>query len=232
MNLKDRLSAVVDILKESNKRIEDSREAEETGFLAFKPEKLAEAVLVLSETVPGRAKVLDFGCGNGQFALLAAAAGFPSYGIEIHGRLVEEARYLHKLCVDRKLINEKVPCIFVVGDMIYPEYREEYRKFKEAHNENDSSMPISEETDDPYQMLGASARTADIIYTWSWPTQSRFLYNYLQRIAKKDAIFILPSYERYTQGEHMNAMLKERNRLILKPIAHVQDIFIGIRVEN
>lgn len=232
MDLNTRLARIVELLKESHERIEASREAEGTGFLAFSPERLAEAVLVLSATHPPPMKVLDFGCGNGQFALLAAAAGYDSYGIEIDERLIDEAEQLHQICVERNLIDSGAVCRFAAGDMIYPEYRDEYRRFKAAHGENDSSMPISDDMADPYAQLGASPRTADIIYAWSWPTQSRFLYNFLERVAKRDAIFVLPSYDRYTQGEHMNAMLKEPNRLLLIPVAGARDIFIGVRAEN
>jgi SAM-dependent methyltransferase len=229
-----RLAAIVELLKESNKRIEDSREAEGTGFLSFDPERIAQTVLELSAISRPPRSVLDLGCGNGQFALLAAAAGYPSYGIEIEPRLIDEARHLHEICVERNLIDKNIPCRFVAGDMIPFEYREQYRKFRTEHNENEASMPISEDTSDPYKELGTSIQTADIIYCWSWPGQSRFLYNLLEDIAKPDCVFILPSYERYTQGEHMNAAFKERNRLVLTRLAEVQgqtSIFIGRRAQ-
>jgi hypothetical protein len=230
--LPERLQAIVKVLEESNARIEESREAEETGFLSFKPEKLAQAVMQLTELVPSHSISLDFGCGNGGWALLSAAAGFPTYGIDINEQLIEEARMNYDICVERNLIDPKVVCKFVVGDMIYPEYREAYKKFRKEHNENEQSMPISEEETNPYHELGISPRTADIIYCWSWPAQSRFLYNYLQDTTKNSTIFVLPSYIRYTQGEHMNASLRQPNRLILNHLgrAHSADIFIGKKI--
>jgi hypothetical protein len=230
--LPERLQAIVKILEESNARIEESREAEATGFLSFKPEKLAQAVTQLTELVPLHSTSLDFGCGNGSWALLTAAAGFPSYGIDINERLIAEARMLHSICVERNLIDPNVVCKFVVGDMIYPEYREAYKKFRKEHNENEQSMPISEEETNPYHALGISPRATDIIYCWSWPAQSRFLYNYLQDITKRSTIFVLPSYIRYTQGEHMNASLHQPNRLMLDQFgrAHSADVFIGKKI--
>ena len=230
MQLHDRLSAIVEILKESNKHIEDSRLAEETGFLSFDPQRLADTVLRLLDHVPKHAKSLDLGCGNGQWALLTAAAGLPSYGIEINPDLVEEAKQLHQLCVERNLIDKNVICKFAVGNFYPQNEKEAMMKFRQGHSENPNSMPWSD--DDPYREIGVTLSEIDIIYTWSWPSQSRFLYNFLERNTKQTTIFVLPSYVRYTQGEHMNAMMKEPNKLILEPIIVNKELFIGRRPQR
>jgi SAM-dependent methyltransferase len=223
-----RLKKIVELLQESNRQIEDSRIAEETGFLSFSPERLAEAVLRLTEIAPSAAISLDLGCGNGQWALLTAAAGFPSYGIDINPDLIDEARQLHQLCVERNMIDKTVVCRFSAGNF-YPQIEKEAMiRFRDQHKENPNSMPWSD--DDPYSELGISLSEVDIIYTWSWPSQSRFLYNFLERSAKRGAILVLPSYVRYTQGEHMNAMMREPNRLILQPLFTDRDLFAGRKV--
>jgi hypothetical protein len=122
-------------------------------------------------------------------------------------------------------------CRFAAGNFFPSSEKDALLRFREAHHEHPESMPWFD-TDDPYAALGISLDGIDALYCWSWPTQSRFLYNFLERATKRDAVFLLPAYERYTQGEHMNAMLREPNRLILSRIASVDGrtpLFIGRR---
>lgn len=231
MQLKDRLNGIVKILKESSSILEKNNQVLSTGFIAFNPEELVKAIFLLSEIKPNGVS-LDFGCGNGGWALLAAAAGYSSYGIDINPLVIEHAKKNYQKAVLQGLIDPKVICKFSCGDMIPDHHKESYTKYVNEVLENKESMPITSSVKNPYHELEISFNDIDIIYCWAWPTQSRFLYNLLAQEAKKDTIFVLPAYKRYTQGEHMNAALKMSNTLFLKPLAEAQSIFIGKQYEE
>jgi SAM-dependent methyltransferase len=227
LELSVRLQELAKLIEASNKELEFLPEAEGTGFLALQPQKLVETVLKLREVAKPGSRCLDLGCANGGFMLMAAAAGFPSYGIEINPVLFEHAQSNYREALRLGLIDPDVPVMFVIGNMVPLRYKERYAKFIADHHDLAKSMPQGGEVDDPYEALPVSVATADVIYTWAWPTQSRFLFNFLAWEAKKDAILVLPAFERYTQGEHMNASMKEKNELFLHPLAKVGDTIIG-----
>ncbi len=159
---------------------------------------------------------------------MAAAAGYDSYGIEIHPLLIDETKQNYDLAVNQGLIDENILFKLASGNFYPMCEKEALNKFRELHNENLMSMPWIDV--DAYDSLGISLQDVDIVYTWSWPTQSRFLYNFLERGVKRNTIFILPAYIRYTQGEYMNASFKEPNKLILEKLNTFGDIFIGRQV--
>jgi SAM-dependent methyltransferase len=222
--LQERLAALVQLLEDSNADLQVP-EADKTGFIPVLPELLVDAVLHLLQYADTKNVSLDLGCGNGGWLLVAAAAGYPSYGIEINPLLVEHARKNYDLAVAFEIIDPRVPCKVVCGDMIPARFAEEYDVFRQKHQENQNSMPSSHESAD----LPVDISTADIVYCWAWPTQSRFIFNMFEKTAKRDAFFVLPCYLRYTQGEHMNAMLNEKNTLILSELAQAKDVFVGRR---
>lgn len=226
--LTDRLERAKSIIEMSDKQLERDAAADGTGYLALKPQRMVEAIIsLLGISVPPK-KVIDFGCGNGGFAILAAVAGYESYGVEINPHLIDAANVLYERCVHERLITGR--CKFVQGDMILPEYRDAYKNFRSRYNENEISMPVSDDDGSCYGRLGVGLSDADIVYCWSWPTQSRFLYNYLENTTRIDCVFVLPGYLRYTQGEHMNEFLREPNRLVLTPLCKDKDdVFIGRR---
>jgi hypothetical protein len=228
--LHERLQGVVHILEKDNEKLKTIGAA---GYLAYDPATLRDALLHLLDAVALPKTSLDLGCGNGGWLLLAAAAGFSSYGIEINPKLLEHCRRNYELCVQLGYIDPATTCRWIEGDMIPPKHRKAYEEFAKEHPEVGRSMPLMHSTANMYPQLGIGISTADIVYTWSWPTQSRFLFNMLQKEAKDDAIFVLPSYVRYTQGEHMNAYIKARNELFLEPICKTAvDVFIGKRAQN
>jgi SAM-dependent methyltransferase/GNAT superfamily N-acetyltransferase len=55
-------------------------------------------------------KVLDVGCGTGEHALMSAATGCPTVGIDASARAIEQAR--------RKAAERQLPVRFVVGDAL------------------------------------------------------------------------------------------------------------------
>jgi SAM-dependent methyltransferase len=230
--LPEGLQAIAEILERSNAELEKDDEANATAFFPLAPQKLVSIVLKLLTVTEPQLSCLDLGCGNGGFALMAAAAGFPSFGIDINPKLIEHATMNYRMCVERNLIDASITCKFIVGDMILPEFRKKYEEFAREYPEVGRSMPQNNDDHDCYVDLGISISNANIVYCWSWPTQSRFLFNYLAETAKPEAIFVLPSYERYTQGEHMNASLHEKNELLLVPLAKEGETFIGRKITS
>ena len=223
----ENIQNVVAILKDSNKELDTDPNADGTGFLSFKPELLAKAVEKLSAIHPPPATILDLGCGNGGFALLAAASGYTVCGIDIHQYIVDKCK---KNIEKAKQMNLLSGIITIAQGNFYPkEEKEMFMKFRDNHKENAKNMPWNDNVQDPYTVLNILLSEIDIIYTWSWPTQSRFLFNWLERSTSEKTIFVLPAYRRYTQGEHMNASLKEPNTLILKQLAD-GEVFIGRKI--
>lgn len=226
--LHDRLQRVVEILKISNKQLDEFRAAEDTGFVSFWPEKTALAVEELVAIRPPPGISVDLGCGNGVWLLLAAAAGYDSYGIEIHPGLVECAKENLERARFEGLIPEGVKIDIAIGNFYPAKEKAAMIAYRDERNENPASMPWDE--DIAWDHMPIKMGDIDIFYCWAWPGQSRFLYNWLERDAPKDAIFALPSYLRYTQGEHMNASFREPNKLILSQL-NKTDVFLGRRAE-
>jgi SAM-dependent methyltransferase len=225
--LRKELEAVAASIAHAAKAIEHDERAEATGFVGYDLPALIDTVLELCRIAPPPRTVLDLGCGDGRFALLCACAGYPSFGIEINPLLIAHAERLREElggCL-------AASCVFATGDLLLPEYRERYRSFLKQHNGYPTSSPNSETDEDVYATLAVSPRDAAVIYCYAWPTQSRFFFNYLNEVARRDAVFVVPAYERYTTGEHLNAMLRVANTLVLQQLSK-RGAFIGVRTDD
>jgi SAM-dependent methyltransferase len=230
MELNQRLNGVAQIIERSNAELKHVGKSLLTGFVPAAPELLVKAALELRKHKESGTS-LDLGCGNGGWLLMAAAAGYPSYGIDLNPILLKECKRNYDEAVARGFIDPQTPCLFVRGDMIPRKHREEYEEFTRANAHPAHSQPINR-TIAGYEGLPVDMSTADIIYTWAWPVQSRVLYPILQREAKQDAVFVLHSYRRYMR-ETREAGLLLRNRLILSELGSVSfganQVFIGRR---
>jgi|GEM_PF-1602136 len=227
LNVAERLQGMVEILIDSNAELE-MMDLESTGYIAVPPEFLRETVLaLLTEISDGSCVSLDLGCGNGGWALLIAAAGIPSYGIDINPLLVNHARQNYDQGVACGFIDPLTPCSFIVGDMIPVKRNASYMAFRKGHEIQSRSMPIGAMVEDSYSRLPVTIATADIIYCWSWPTQSEFLFNMLQDEAKEGALFVLPSYEIYIKREHDGKIVD--NRLKLIGLHNEHGVYVGRR---
>lgn len=200
------------------------------GFFPYDPQILASAVIKTLPYIRPEMKSLDMGAGTGGWWLLAACAGIPSYAIEIDSLLVESSEQLYNECVEKKLIDPTVPCHIACGDMIPEKWQEAYGLFKREYPEVSKRMPSHGE--DSYSLLQTDLSGFALLYCWSWPTQSRFLFNLFANVMSEETIFVLPSYVRYTQGEHMNASMKESNALFLETLEKEADIVIGRKVRS
>jgi SAM-dependent methyltransferase len=185
------------------------------GFVPSSPREIVAVVKALHKIAPGKT-FLDLGCGTGGWMLIAAGAGFPSYGVESNPLMLKACR--KNLADARELLAAE--CVVAEGNMISKQYWQEYANFILAHPDAKMVMPVAGK--DPYATLPVSIHTADIICTWSWPLQSKILFDILDREAKQEAIFVLPSYERYI-SEHPTTPLR------LRKIARIGKTFIGVR---
>lgn len=197
--------------------------SDSTGYIAAPPSRLVAAVMELLSHTDTTAISLDMGCGNGGWLLLAAAAGFPSYGVEINPFLIDHCQRNYELCVAAGFIDAATPCAFIVGDMIPVRFSSGYDVFRKTH---EGSMPIGAVVEDAYARLPVSVATADIVYCWAWPTQSRFVYTMLNSEAKGTAYFVLPCYESYVTGANVSAVV---NTLVLGSFRTVEEVTVGRR---
>ncbi|MEK6906522.1 MAG: class I SAM-dependent methyltransferase [Nanoarchaeota archaeon] len=215
-----------DILNNSNYEINtdsgNKRELNSTGFYALCPDRLkylTEEVIKLglnSETLS-----LDMGCGNGGFALMAAAVGFNSFDIDANSFLIDKARKNFRLAVEQDLVDSSTICKFAVGNM-YPEYYlnayEEYAK--NLGNSYMESTPRKIKGE-PYKELGIKISDFGIIYCFPWSEQRKFLTNFLASEARDNAILILPhrpTDTNFTYSDKLSVELKKVGDSIWKKI--------------
>lgn len=221
-----RLEGVALILSESHQEIALSA-IDDTGFVPADPAHLIKAILCVAGHADITRISLDMGCGNGGWALMIAAAGYPSFGIEINPLLLDHAKRNLLQAVRLGFIEES-KCTLILGDMMPVRFSKEYDAYRKDHARYQNNMPIGAIVNDTYESLPVSVATADIIYCWAWPTQSRFVFNMLEQEAKEGALFVLPSYLRYTQGDLLKDM-KEKNTLILAPLLNDGENYVGVR---
>lgn len=226
MDLRERLDGVARILAESHQELSVSP-IEDTGFVPADPARLIAAILCVMGHADFAKKSLDLGCGNGSWALMIAAAGYSSFGIEINPLLFDHAQRNLMQGIRRGFIDEG-KCTLVLGDMVPVKFSKAYDAYRRAHSAHPHNMPVGAVVNDAYGELSLSMATADIIYCWAWPTQSRFVFNMLAEEAKEGALFVLPSYLRYTQGEFLQD-LEEENRLFLTPLLEDAENYVGVR---
>ena len=132
--LEIRLNGIRSIMEDSDIKnyfeYEGLKVRKDTGFQPLDPGYLQRIVGDLVKLGYNRDTLsLDMGCGNGGFALFAAAAGFHSYGIDINPYLINEAKKNKELALEQGLINPEIDCEFAVGNMYPSEYIEKYGTF-------------------------------------------------------------------------------------------------------
>ncbi len=229
LDLRARLQGVVDILVTSNDDMDyEPQRAQGTGFIAVPPSVLADAVVEMMRYAKKTDVSLDLGCGTGGWVLLCAAAGFASYGIELNPVLVSHAERNYERAVAAGFIDPLTPCAVTVGDMVPVRFSAAYAAFRKRFFAQERTMPTGAVVEDSYARLPVSVATADIVYCWAWPTQSRFIFNMLEEEAKEGALFVLPSYEQYLAGEGVS-QAEIPNTLVLSPLAVVGSVFLGRR---
>jgi SAM-dependent methyltransferase len=199
----ERIMGVAQILRESNERVYDRPYLQaralssdpylETGFQPLSPHALVSGIQSCIARTNNGALVFDLGCGNGGFALLAAAAGCASIGVDVNTHLLKEARANLERGRTMGYIDRSTPCVFIEGN-IYPEdYLQSYQQFAQKHAYNTTSMPRHARSA-PYHTLGVSIEDADIIYAFPWEDQMPFLLQFLKQETRPDALFMLPHY--------------------------------------
>lgn len=196
----DRLSGVRQILSRSNAVIGRDREGRKsalaTGFEPMRPSRLLEAARWLLNGDLGTAPKLslDLGCGNGGWALMAAAAGFRSFGIDVNPYLIDQARQNLAEARTQGLIDAQVECRFGLGNIYPGEYLKEFCRFASRQTDSEQTTLPCQSPGDAYADLGISVCDAGIIYCFPWENQMPFLSRFLDREARPDAVFVLPLY--------------------------------------
>ncbi len=229
LDLRTRLQGVVDILTTSNDDMDyEPQSAQGTGFIAVPPSVLADAVVELMKHAKKTDVSIDLGCGTGGWMLLCAAAGFASYGVELNPMLISHAQRNYETAVAAGFIDPLTPCAWTVGDMVPVRFSTAYAAFRKRFFAQERTMPTGAIVEDSYARLPTSVATADIVYCWAWPTQSRFIFNMLEDEVKDGALFILPSYEQYMAGEGVS-QLEIPNTLVLTPLAITGSVYVGRR---
>ena len=101
----------------------------DTGFEPLEPIYFQNAFLNLKEKPTSFA--VDLFCGNGGFALMAAAYGMDSYGIDVNEELIQEAKNLRDLARKRGLISDEIVCEFIVGNVYTSDFKKKYELARE-----------------------------------------------------------------------------------------------------
>ncbi len=167
------------------------KKARETGYQPMNGSLIFDTIDELINSNEDLGDVsLDLFCGNGSFALRTAALGISSYGIDINPALIEEARKIHKIAVEKGYISPRTTCKFETGNVYPNKYLEGYKEAsKRAHDK--STMPQGEHND-AYAKLGITPRDATLIYAFPWSDQTDFLSEFLQNETNVGTIYVLP----------------------------------------
>jgi hypothetical protein len=166
------------------------KEYKATGFKPMEPGTMLNLMsLIISVSPRARPISLELGSGVGSWTILAAAFGFPSYGIEINPKLVEAARKNRQLAIKMGLLDPKVPCEFAVGNYFTQRFlKNSSALIKEKASFSGSANPGA----DAYRQLGINIRQAGIIYAYPWPDELELICRFLADEAKTGAIIALP----------------------------------------
>ena len=171
-----------------------------TGFISAEPEYLRKTLLdLMDEDIGDNPISIDLGCGTGTWTLMAAAAGIPSYGMDIEEYVVQRAeRDLRKL---HRII--EVDCQFATGNIYPKEYMSEYERFRTERRSQGHEMPRTEMRS-KYDQFGVNIGDATIVYSYAWGGHVPFQEDFLERETKPNTIFILPRSGQEFQEHGLN----------------------------
>ncbi len=120
-----------------------------------------------SGQVPENCQFLELGSGNGAVTILAASAGFDSYGMDINEDLVcLSERFLEQI-KRGGLVPDSLPCKFVAGD-------------------------YSAEKREAYNVLGIKFSEIDVFYAFNTFEELKKIYEMFKEHAKDSARLIHP----------------------------------------
>lgn len=191
-SLDERLLRMTQILTSSTRVVtrcfSSGQRCNASGFIAYNPAGLFRLINKTIRVLHDRRPLsLDLGCGNGGWTLMAAAAGFPSLGIDINSFLIAHAERNHRTARDQGLIDPQTRCEFSVGNMYPAGYRPTHSRVSEEAVGPNINV-------DAYQSLGVKLQDAGIIYAYAWPSEMPFLCRFLAENASPDTILVLPLY--------------------------------------
>jgi hypothetical protein len=214
MNLAYRLDRITQLIDEENDRVQ-ARDGfwGPTGFVPCPPCSIAESVVALKEE-RAHGTSLELGCGTAAWTLMMAAAGYDAYAVEMNPMLLQSASTTYQRCISEGLIPPEAICRFVEGNMFPPAWRMRYEQYRNEVREEElrqrgfSSrrnaeilkdlqlmMPEVGAQHDVYEGLGVTLATADIVYSYPWPKQERFIFEFLREATKSNAILAIAGVE-------------------------------------
>lgn len=126
------------------------------------------SIAPLQECRPRSRSFVELGSGVGVITILADLLGYDAYGIEIEGKLVNEAATI----ADRFGSN----ATFVEGSFVPPAYRDDIEHLSADF------LTITEGAD-AYDELGMQLEDFDLVYSYPWPGEEDWLDELLRRHA-------------------------------------------------
>ncbi len=153
---------------------------------------------------------VDLGCGWGNWALVAAALGIRSYGIDMNSRSIKAAKKQHREAVHHGIISPDISCVFAEGHIYAPDMVEEYKDYARRCQGSQLTFPMKA-AKDPYRDMGITIKDATIIYAYLWKPQMPFLFEFLRRKANPSALLIFPAYAHYAMGNPIGEPLYVKN---------------------
>jgi hypothetical protein len=194
MDLEEKLRKAAVITDQFTYGLYDRKDIPETGHIPTRAEEAIKALLRLKEAnIQGPS--LEIGCGVGVWANLAAVAEYDSYACDINPGLIGIGREIERRLRQDQLISESTVLQFSCGNMLPPEYRDDYDRLVHMKTTRPPAVPGSTHIDpavqaalstDAYAQIIPLA-SANIIFCYPWPEQDDFLTELLCREASAGA---------------------------------------------
>ncbi len=164
-------------IREAERRIEDFQS--DVHVPGFVPSDFAQAYAVLRALTATDATLnrsfCEWGSGFGVVACLAAMLDFSAYGIEVDGRLVDEARRLAR--------DFEVPVEFVHGTFIPAGSAASLR-------DAPGFAWLTEEAGGPADALGLTPEEFAVVFAYPWPDEEQLTAEVFERHAAPGAVLV------------------------------------------
>lgn len=167
------------LLAEADRRIEQFQASRGALLPAFVPCDFRAVWAALSwldeRRLASGAMFCEWGSGFGVVTMVASLLGFDASGLEVQRELVDEARSLAE--------SQQIAAQFVEGSLV-PEGGERLLEDVEDISHLDTSAR------DGYDSLGLDPDDFDVIFTYPWPGEQRFVEDLFQHYAADGALLL------------------------------------------
>jgi hypothetical protein len=187
-----KLTEIGSILKSSNVR---SRTGERPDFAPQEPIALMGYMAQLCRyNLPmlDRPSSLELECGTAGWTLMAAAMGFPAYGIDKDPFLIAEARGNLAKAIKAGLIEPGVSCRFAAGNYLTEDYLVRHKdELKRKYGEPRRSEPGGR----PYEELGIDINEMGIVFAKPFTSRRGLIGDFLNEVASPESIIVFSNYD-------------------------------------